>query len=54
VMHDPDLVSNGECFILVVRHQDGGSMLALEDIAYFQAQAFTQADIQVRKRLVQQ
>ena len=53
IMHDPDLVRDRERFILIMGHQYRRSILALEDFAYFQAQAFAQAHIQIGKRFVQ-
>ena len=54
VAHDADLVGDRERVVLVVRHQDRGHVLPLEDLAHFQAQALAQVDVEVGERLVEQ
>ena len=52
--HDADLVGDRERFVLVVRDEDRGRVLLLEDVAHFEAQALAQVDVEVGERLVEQ
>lgn len=54
VGHQADLVGHGERFVLVVRNQNGGHALFLQDAAHLERQAFAQLDVEVGKRFVEQ
>ena len=54
VAHDADLVGDRERVVLVVRDQDRGDVLLLEDLAHFQAQPLAQVDVEVGEGLVEQ
>ncbi len=52
--HDADLVGHGEGFMLIMGHQHGRDVLALEDLAHFQRQALAQIDVEIREGFVEQ
>ena len=43
MMHDADFICDGKSLVLIVGHQYSRCVLALENVAYFQAQTLTQA-----------
>ena len=53
LMHDADLIGDGEGFVLVMRHQQGGGVAALDDFAHLQRKALPQLGVQVRERFIE-
>jgi len=54
VGHQADFVCHGECFVLVVRDEDGGHALFFQNAAHLERQAFAQLDVEVGERFVEQ
>src|SRR5690606_4143907 len=54
LLHQPDLLADGEGFLLIVGDQNRAGTACLEDAPYFMAEASTQVYVEVGKRLVEQ
>ena len=52
--HDADLVGDVERFVLVVRDENRGRLLLLQNVAHFETQLFAHFDVEVGKRLVEE
>ncbi|TPW11841.1 MAG: hypothetical protein FD130_1899 [Halothiobacillaceae bacterium] len=54
LMHDGDLIGDGEGFMLIVGNHQRGGAFPFDDVAHVMAEPFTEGDIEVGEGFVEQ